>query len=581
MNTDERRTDEEEEGDQENSRQGGDEKDNEEPGRKTTTTLDVSNQSRERDRRAKMESFNPARHVIEEAKTEEVAAEQQHEEEGFRMREEKRRAKIQSFNPTTTNAPAIQTANSVPSAVASSSMDDSNRFARKATQLHAKFAPSREQQDQPSLPLGIPPNVDYTNTTNDNHGQAIEMDAESTEEQRLNRVRDAPGFLVEANLVTEENSRLLVQDDTVEDGNHNVVEAKPAQFEDVLQHRNMRYCMGGIGCCFFLFGLIVLVVLLEITTESQTEYIKRVSEDYREILNPTFPPTTFKGNATIQENNEFIIPGTTLTWNGYDVPLGDDPICWLSESSNLPGNSDLPTMQFPNPLVEDFSIAGEIEMLKRCPAGNYVSVLIPGEKLWTLTYYDYSLLVNLDLDTIPGEYIETDNNDATIALQVVVCVSGVGLCTPWVHEMANAREQYEEKHAGDAREGIQTTRKQVKGDLHGDTHVHSPWVFLDLGPNRTVQQTVALPIIINHPGEYFVIATVQRYTGINGSVAYRFDMAGATDPRLPRAVLYVSPPDIPSKYTPATIALYVTFVVIGISSLSMLVFLFKTVRHRE
>ena len=141
------------------------------------------------------------------------------------------------------------------------------------------------------------------------------------------------------------------------------------------------------------------------------------------------------------------IPGTTQTKNGYDTALGNQSICWLGaapvaeEKLNWTSNGldSLVKQVFPNPLVENF-VFGRTEILEKCPEGNGVQVEKPieslrGEHLRTMRYYSYTLEVDINLDSLKGDEIVTDNRTATIALQIVVCSLGrSGFCSPFVHE---------------------------------------------------------------------------------------------------------------------------------------------------
>ena len=161
------------------------------------------------------------------------------------------------------------------------------------------------------------------------------------------------------------------------------------------------------------------------------------------------PPTP----VPIDLSNEFLgIPGTTQTTNGYDTALGNDPICWVGFTSNNSTNStsesvassqaalDLVKQVFPNPLVSDFVFV-ETRILSDCPIHNSVTIEKPqevlrGERLRTLQKYNYTLHVELDLDTLEyGDDLVTDDGDDIVALQVVVCSLGKsGFCSPFVHE---------------------------------------------------------------------------------------------------------------------------------------------------
>jgi hypothetical protein len=150
-----------------------------------------------------------------------------------------------------------------------------------------------------------------------------------------------------------------------------------------------------------------------------------------------------------QKNNELLgIPGTTQTMYGYDTALGNESICWFGlaappedlQNRTSEAVDELIKTVFPNPLVENFTLVGKTEIMKTCPEGNAVSVEKPveslqGERLRTLRYYNYPLEVNVNLDTLDGDGILSDNGLSTIALQIVVCSLGKsGFCSPFVHE---------------------------------------------------------------------------------------------------------------------------------------------------
>jgi len=109
--------------------------------------------------------------------------------------------------------------------------------------------------------------------------------------------------------------------------------------------------------------------------------------------------------------------------------------------------------------------------------------------------------------------------------------------------IANAREAIDKANSG---EEIVETKKKVKGDLHGGTHIHSPWVYMDLGSERKVNRTVDMAMIVNVPDTYFVIGTAQLYTGVNGTVQYRWDISNALDAesRAGRYIRYQAPAEI-------------------------------------
>ena len=118
----------------------------------------------------------------------------------------------------------------------------------------------------------------------------------------------------------------------------------------------------------------------------------------------------------------------------------------------------------------------------------------------------------------------------------------------------------------------------MTGDLHGGTHVHSPWKFVDLGKTRTLKANFSLETIVNHPGDYFVIGTAQLYTGYNGTAEYRWDMANALVSFEGRYVHYQNPAEIREVSDGVK---YGSFVVIGIASSIILYFTTQIIRHRN
>ena len=86
-------------------------------------------------------------------------------------------------------------------------------------------------------------------------------------------------------------------------------------------------------------------------------------------------------------------------------------------------------------------------------------------------------------------------------------------------------------------------------------------------------------MIVNHPGEYFVIGTVQLYTGVNGSNAFRWDMANAlSSTGTGRYLLYQDPPVV---HQVSDIVLIISYVAIGIAGAVLLFLIFQTLRHRD
>jgi cadmium resistance protein CadD (predicted permease) len=267
----------------------------------------------------------------------------------------------------------------------------------------------------------------------------------------------------------------------------------------------------------------------------------------------------------------FGIPGTTQTISGYDTELGEDPICWTSTASDVGGELDTP---FPNPLINDFKIQGEVTLLKSCPALNFMTAEAPiefqrGERLRTGEIYDYKVTITLNLDSLGG-YSFVSDEGPLIAVQILVCNLGAGFCSPFIHEEANARL---------AAKGI--FESPDKGDNHGGSHTHSGYEFLRVpredGPLYKLELTV--PMQVNTAGDYYAIAAVQMYVGEapEEPAAMRYDMANAfsLDQRL---LTYQEPANI--KVVPDGI-LIGSYVAIGLVSLVILFLLVETIKNRN
>jgi hypothetical protein len=139
------------------------------------------------------------------------------------------------------------------------------------------------------------------------------------------------------------------------------------------------------------------------------------------------------------EPASFGIPGTTQTISGYDTELGEDPICWTSTASTVGGGLDTP---FPNPLISDFKIQGKVTLLRSCPVLNSITAEAPiefqrGERLRTGAIYDFKVTITLNLDSLDGNAIVSDEGPL-IAVQILVCNLGAGFCSPFIHEESNA-----------------------------------------------------------------------------------------------------------------------------------------------
>ena len=307
------------------------------------------------------------------------------------------------------------------------------------------------------------------------------------------------------------------------------------------------------------------------------------------------------------------IPGTTQTDNGYDTELGTDAICWKS-SGVIPPVKEQSTLNtihddtdrdkqlsilFANDLIQNFTLpsSNTVKLLTSCPTDNVLTTQAPlewrnGGRLRTGTWYNYTVSVQINLQSLGGRNFISDRVESSsprAALQIITCsLTSSGFCSPFIHDEANARLQAE---------GILT--KPGKGDSHGGTHVHSPRVFVTLddnsgiGSNGQFQFTVDVPMLVNHPGNFFAIAAVQIFVtnqtvtstqdwqAINHNhtdlVVTRYDMANAMDQQL-NIVTYQTPQQILSISQPVAI---VSYIIIGGVALTIAFLLVQTILHRD
>lgn len=136
------------------------------------------------------------------------------------------------------------------------------------------------------------------------------------------------------------------------------------------------------------------------------------------------------------------IPGTSQTLSGYDTEMGVDSVCWRSTSAKYYAGVAYP---FPNPLAANFSVAGNIELLKACPTGNTITAYAPVERetlhgaknfnrsrLRTHTWYNFPVRATFNLTSLDRMYFVSDWGP-TVAFQVILCINGVsGFCSPFV-----------------------------------------------------------------------------------------------------------------------------------------------------
>ena len=128
------------------------------------------------------------------------------------------------------------------------------------------------------------------------------------------------------------------------------------------------------------------------------------------------------------------VPGTTSTINGYDTELGTDPICWTGRSTALLENeneTDAVMTPFPNPVVEDFNLLGETQLLRECPTGIRLKGFAPTEfgtppdyedgiRPRTKQWYNYTLEFTIDQLGLQGNSLISDENPTVVAVQVSI-----------------------------------------------------------------------------------------------------------------------------------------------------------------
>jgi cadmium resistance protein CadD (predicted permease) len=270
----------------------------------------------------------------------------------------------------------------------------------------------------------------------------------------------------------------------------------------------------------------------------------------------------------------FGIPGTTQTISGYDTELGEDPICWRSNASSVEGAGGDGVLPFPNPLVKDFNLLGEVALLRTCPALNYLTGEAPlefqrGERLRTGQVYDYKVSITLNIRSLGGNVFVSDEGPL-IGVQVLMCKLGAGFCSPFIHEEANARL---------AKAGILTPPN--KGDSHGGSHTHSGFNFFKVAPEDgpIYKLVVPIPMLVNNEGDYFAVVSAQMYIGedVGEPAILRYDMASAL-PGDMRLISYQDPADI--QVVPDSV-LIISYVAIGIAALVILFLLVETIKNRN
>ena len=233
---------------------------------------------------------------------------------------------------------------------------------------------------------------------------------------------------------------------------------------------------------------------------------------------------------------------------------------------------------FPNKLVANFALSGDVQLLRECPHRVNLTVMAPPELTSPTkppridTIYNFVIRGTLNLESLRGRRIVSDDGDGRIVLQVILCdVANSGFCSPFVHEQSNARLAAEGKKTG-----------SPPGTLHGGTHIHSQSVFLNLPTNETIVHfSKAVPLRPVVSGEFFTIGYVQFFTteSLTGNASSipltRYDIANAAHepivsfhphPRIEQVSLVVE----------ISVALLA-----GLASLVILFLLYQTYIHRK
>lgn len=131
------------------------------------------------------------------------------------------------------------------------------------------------------------------------------------------------------------------------------------------------------------------------------------------------------------------VPGTTGTLSGYDTELGVDPVCWTGSSASLlkENVSDTTVITpFPNPVVENFQLLGETELLRECPTGIELKAFAPPEfgtpplyqdgiRPRTKVWYNYTIEFTIDQLGVRGNALISDETPTIVAVQVCLVQS--------------------------------------------------------------------------------------------------------------------------------------------------------------
>jgi len=261
-----------------------------------------------------------------------------------------------------------------------------------------------------------------------------------------------------------------------------------------------------------------------------------------------------------------VIAAAATTGNGDQGATGADAAPSNEEEDALTTSI---SFEFPNVLVADYVTNSEgVKLLKSCPGWNQLKstfakptspqwqprpgtdqvvrvdrdtndsdelaklqpnasvrdedvTAVQNQRFRTGTWYNFTVDVFIDLVALPMQFIISDPPKGQeqefmesglprygrIAVQVVACdTESSGFCSPFVHEQANARLVA----------SGETLSKTAPGELHGDTHIHSPYVFIEVDSSEKhtkIHQTVEVPMLVNHPGSYSMIGGAMWFVG--------------------------------------------------------------------
>lgn len=264
----------------------------------------------------------------------------------------------------------------------------------------------------------------------------------------------------------------------------------------------------------------------------------------------------------------------------------------MSKNARTKNNTDTANadndMAFPSVLFEDFVVQRDegVKMLVECPPGNNLVVeaqavameaqavavdsMHSHAPLYTGTLYNYIVSASLNLTSLNGTTFVSDNDGSVVAVQVLVCVlEKVGFCTPFIHQEAIAELAAEGKN-----------QTAVFGNLHGGTHIHSKYHFIEVPPEvgPVLNFTVTVPLLVDASETYILIASLLMFVGNSSDQAsFRYDMANAPFNQS-RILMYQAPPVI--MEIPTGI-LYFSYVATAIGAGVIAFLLFHTVKHRH